>query len=190
MKCLKYLALTMALAFSIQAVTAQGFPSPAEGNAAVYFVRVTSWGGAVSFEFFHNEEFIGVFKGKNYIRYECPAGENLLWASTENKQFLTCDLMAGETYLVLVNVKMGGWKARLDLEPITTDNEDFDRVVELVRNEPPVVTPQEKLDKTTAKLRKKNFIPEMMRRYESEWKDSENNRYVTPDMFIPIDLLQ
>lgn len=69
--------LTLLLLSIIICTTAfpQGFTPPAEGNAAVYFVRVSSYGGAVSFEYFHNEEFIGVFKGKNYIRYECPAGK-------------------------------------------------------------------------------------------------------------------
>jgi len=47
---------------------AQGFVPPAEGNAVVYFTRVSSYGGAVSFEFFHNDEFIGIFKKKNYMR--------------------------------------------------------------------------------------------------------------------------
>jgi len=78
-------------------VLAQGFKPPEGDNAVVYFVRVSNWGGAVSFEYFHNTKFIGIFKGQNYIRYECPAGENLLWVSSEDKEFLKCDLKAGET---------------------------------------------------------------------------------------------
>ena len=168
----------------------QGFTPPAEGNAVVYFVRVSNYGGAVSFEYFHNEKFIGVFKGKNYMRYELPAGEQLLWASSEDKEFLKCDLKAGETYLVLVNIEMGAWKARIGLEPVTVDNEDFDRVKDLVMSKAPVVTPQSKIDETTQKLEKKGFITEMMDRYENEWKNGKNTKMITQEMFIPKDKLQ
>ena len=168
----------------------QGFTPPAEGNAVVYFVRVSGYGGAVSFEYFHNEEFIGVFKGKNYMRYECPAGKNLLWASSEDKEFLNCDLKAGETYIVLVNIEMGAFKARIGLEPLTVDNPDFERAKDLVLNKKPVETPQSKIDETTKKLEKKGFIEEMMQRYESEWKDAKNTQTITPEMYIPRDKLQ
>ncbi len=168
----------------------QGFPPPADGNAAVYFVRVSSYGGAVSFEYFHNENFIGVFKGKNYIRYECPAGENLLWASSEDKEFLKCDLKAGETYLVLVNIEMGAMKARIGLEPITIDNPDFDRVKELVLQKAPVVTPESKIKDTEKKLAAKGFVENIMKRYESEWKNAKNTQTISPDMFIPQEKLK
>jgi len=66
------------------------------------------------------------------MRYECPEGEQLLWASSEDKEFLKCDLKAGETYLVLVNIQMGAWKARVDLEPLTVESENFERAKSLV----------------------------------------------------------
>ena len=107
---------------------AQGFQPPSEGKAVVYFTRVSSFGALVSFEYFHQDKYIGVFKGKNYLRYECNPGENLLWASSENKEFLTADLKAGGTYIVMVNIAMGVGKARVDLEPVTPTNKDeFER---------------------------------------------------------------
>lgn len=59
----------------------QGFTPPKEGNAVVYFVRVSGYGGAISFEF--------------------KEGKHLLWASSENKQFIKCELQAGKTYIIL-----------------------------------------------------------------------------------------
>src|SRR6187402_752971 len=114
---------------------AQGFQPPSEGKAVVYFTRVSSFGALVSFEYFHQDKYIGIFKGKNYMRYECDPGETLLWASSENKEFLTADLKAGGTYVVLVNIEMGVGKARVDLEPITpTSKEKFERARELVND--------------------------------------------------------
>lgn len=171
-------------------LNAKGFTPPAEGNAVVYFVRVSSFGGATSFEYFHNQDFIGIFKGKNYMRYELPAGEHLLWASSEDKEFLQCDLKANETYVVLVNIEMGAWKARIGLEPLTADNEDFDRMKALVLKKDPVVTPESKIKSTTAKLDKKGFVENIMMKYEAEWKDSGHTKVISQDMFIPKEMLQ
>ncbi|OYT16450.1 MAG: hypothetical protein B7C24_07790 [Bacteroidetes bacterium 4572_77] len=175
--------------FSLSA-SSQGFTSPANGNAAVYFVRVSGYGGAASFEYFHNQDFISVFKGKNYMRYECPAGEHLFWASSEDKEFLDCDLAAGETYLVLVNIEMGAWKARVGLEPVTIDNKDFDRVMALVQKKKPIVTSEAKIQSTTRKLAKRDFVETVMERYQTEWKNSPHTQTINPDMFIPKELLK
>ncbi len=168
----------------------QGFTTPAEGKAAVYFVRVTSVGGLSSFEFFRDREFIGIFKKKNYMRFEFPAGKQLLWASSENKEFLDCDLKAGEIYIILVNVAMGAWKVRVGLEPVTADNPDFQRVKDVVQSQPPVVTPASTIQSTTAKLQEREFVQNIMFRYETEWKNSAITQKVTPEMFVPMELLK
>ena len=168
----------------------QGFTPPADSNAVVYFVRVSGYGGSTSFEYFHNEKFIGIFKGKNYMRYECPEGENLLWASSEDKEFLNCNFEAGKTYLVLVNIQMGAWKARIGLEPLTVENEDFERAKELVFDKKPVVTSESKIESTQKKLDDRGFIEEILERYENEWKDASNTKIISADMFIPVDKLE
>src|SRR5688572_4466904 len=117
------LLLLIVIVFFIgsSSVFAKGFQPPAKGKAVVYFVRVTSWGGSSSFEFFHQNKYIGVFKKVNYLRYECDPGEQLFWASTENKEFITADLKEGGSYIIIVDVIMGAWKPRVGFNPITYD---------------------------------------------------------------------
>lgn len=184
MSQIKSLLFALSLCLMATITIAQGFTPPAESNAAVYFVRVSSFGGMASFEYFHDQRFIGIFKGKNYMRYECPAGEQFLWASSEDKEFLKCNFKAGETYIVLVNIEMGAWKARIGLEPLTADNEDFERVKKLVLSEKPVVTPEAKIKDTQRKLDERGFTENIMKRYETEWKDTKT-KVITPEMFIP-----
>ncbi|MEO9802994.1 MAG: hypothetical protein ABJF04_07090 [Reichenbachiella sp.] len=190
MKKLRLIIFSLAVLGFTTPVFSQGFTPPAESNAVVYFVRVSNFGGAVSFEYFHDRKFIGVFKGKNYMRYECPAGENLLWASSEDKEFIRGNFKAGETYLVLVNVQMGAFKARIDLEPLTVDNEDFERAKALILKKVPVVTPEGKIQSTEKKLAEKGFVDRIMTRYEEEWKDGEMTSTITEDMSIPQDQLK
>lgn len=168
----------------------QGFKSPPDSLAAVYFVRVSSYGGAASFEFFQNNKFIGIFKGKNYMRFEFNEGEHLLWASSENKEFIKCNFKAGEIYIVLVNIEMGAWKARVGLEPITVNNMDFERIKKVVNSKPPIITSQEKIKSTQAKLDDREFIKNILERYEKEWKNNKNTKTISSDMFIPKEKLQ
>ncbi len=190
MKNLKVLAVFFLFTGMFCNGYSQGFIPPAEGNAAVYFVRATNYGGTSSFEYFRDTEFIGIFKGKNYMRFEYPAGKQLYWASSENKKFLDCDLKAGEIYIVLVNIQVGAWKAQVGLEPILPDNPDFERVKGVVNKKPPVVTPPSTIKLTTAKLKQRGFVENIMNRYEMEWKNSRHTQVISPDMAVPLDLLK
>lgn len=188
-KTIFQLSLLLFLFGSLPAFS-QGFTPPAEGNAAVYFVRVTVYGGSMPFEFFHERQIIGRITGLAYMRYEVPAGEHLLWTSSENKVFLQADLAPGGTYLVLVNVKMGMWTARVDLEPITQDNKDFQRVCDHVMDKPPMQVSEASLELSQKKLEERGFIDDMMEKYEKKWKkDKGITKQMPADMAIPVEVL-
>ena len=163
-------------------IFAQGFQQPAEGKAVIYFTQVTSY-GSTSFEFFHNDKYIGYMKGKNYIRYECGPGENLFWASSENKEFLTTDLKEGGSYVVIVDVITGFWKNHVGFSPISeNDSELFERAKSVILNERPFVTSPAKIEKENQKLKK--FIQEELDHYYQETKDRYNFRHVSADMAL------
>lgn len=163
---------------------AQGFKPPEPGKAVVYFVRVSNYGYAVSFEFFHQDKYIGAFKGMNYMRYECDPGEQLFWASSENKEFLTSELKPDGTYIVVVDVVMGFWKAHVGMTPLDVSNDEvFQRARNLINSKPPVEISQEQIDKMNKKLA--DFIPENLKKYEEESKYEHNFRHISPDMAIP-----
>ncbi|MCB2196168.1 MAG: DUF5121 domain-containing protein [Bacteroidetes bacterium] len=183
MKKLLFTIIALALT-GIYTVSAQGFDPPSEGKAVVYFARVTKYGKPTSFEFFHQDKYIGAFKGDQYMRYECDPGEQLFWASSENKEFVTAELEAGKTYVIVVDVIMGAWKARVGLTPLDiSDTESWERVKKLVNKRPPTQTPQAKLDKMNKKLEK--FIAEKLEMYETTWKNEHNYKHLSADMAIP-----
>lgn len=170
-------------------IFAKGFQPPSKGKAVVYFTRVTRWGGAVSFEYFHQDKYIGVFKKQNYLRYECDPGEQLFWASTENKEFITADLAEGGMYIVIVDVIMGAWKPRVGLKPITAEDfEIFERAKELIKKKDPIVTSAEKIAKMNIKL--ESFISEKLLTYNEIWKNEKNFKHISPDMAIPLSAMK
>lgn len=167
----------------VYAVNAQGFKAPAEGKAVIYFTRVTSYGKPVGFEFFHQDKYIGVFKGGQYMRYECEPGKHLFWASSENKEFLTAELEAGKTYIVMVDVIMGVMKAHVGLSPIDSDDsEKLAKAEKLINKKPPTITPEKTIEKKNKKLVK--FIAKNLDRYE-EIKGEKNFRHLSLEMAIP-----
>ena len=168
--------------------SAQGFQPPAEGKAVVYFTRVTSYGFAVNFEYFHNDQYIGVFKRSNYMRFELDPGEQLLWASSENRVFIEADLEEGGTYIIMVDVIMGAWKARVGLRPITVhDHEDFERAKRLVIEKSPIVVQQRHIEGRNRKLAK--FIDKQLELYKERKQKGESFRKISPDMKIPVERL-
>ncbi len=185
----KLLLLTVFLSLTaVYTVKSQGFQAPADGKAVVYFTRVTVYGKPTSFEFFHQDQYIGVFKGSQYMRYECDPGTQLFWASSENKEFITAELEAGKTYIVMVDVIMGVMKAHVGLTPISANNmEKFERAKGLILKKEPTVTPEEKIAKMNKKLAK--FITQKLEMYESTWKNEKNFKHLSADMAIPDDQL-
>jgi hypothetical protein len=167
----------------------QGLKPPEPGKAVVYFVRVSDYGYGVTFEFFHQDKYIGVIRGQNYMRYECDPGAQLFWASSENKEFLTSELNPDGTYIVVVDVVMGFWKAHVGMSPLDVSNAElFHRAKKLIDSKPPVEISQAQIDKMNKKLA--DFIPENLNKYETESKYEHNFRHLSADMAIPEDAMK
>jgi hypothetical protein len=53
----------------------------------------------------------------------------------------------------------------------------------LINKEPPVETPQKKIDDMNKKLAK--FIVENLDNYNNKWKNEKNFKHISPEMAIP-----
>ena len=168
---------------------AQGFQPPNNKNAVIYIVRTTSFGSAHTYRVFHNEEFIGVFKGKGYMRYELPAGNQLLWVASENRRFIECDLKAGETYILSSMHQPGGLKNHAVLKPITINDSSFEKCKEVILNGKEITTSNKKKAKIEEELAKKDFANSMLKKYKEDQKFTKKAKEITADMCIPLEHL-
>ena len=165
---------------------AQGFQAPSPGKAAIYFVRHTAAGFAISFDFYHNDKFIGDFAGKNYMRYETEPGEHLFWASSENHDFMTAELKEGDTYIVVVNVEMGFAIARVGLTPIMPTDKSFERAKKLVDKKAPKTNTEEELRQRNET--RAEYIADKLKDYDEKLRIKRNYMHLSPEMAIPISL--
>lgn len=163
---------------------------PAKGNAVVYIVRTTSFGSALTFKIFHNENFVGVFKGKGYMRFELPAGEQLLWTYSENKKFLKCDFKAGGMYIISTTHSPGVVKNHVVLTPISVDDSNFEKCKNEILKGKAITTSEKKKAQIEKSLADKGFINTALKQYNEEQKFEKRTKSITPEMAIPIDRLQ
>ncbi len=177
------LALSLLLAVICRG---QGFEAPEAGKSAVYFVRLSSAGFAIPFDFYDHDKLIGTFAGRNYMRYETAPGEHLFWASSENYDFMTADLKAGGVYVVVVDVEMGVAVARVGLTPIGASHKQFEKVKKLIDKKGPKEKDPQKLEASAASRAK--YVEEALSKYEEKWKDKRAYQHLSPDMAIEVDM--
>lgn len=173
------------LLITFSETVAQGFQTPSEGNAMVYFVRL-SRKGMIPTDIFKDQQIAGQLKRKAYMYKEIEAGQCLLWASAENKRFLQCNFEAGKTYIINVIPKFGWLSGVVVLEPISYSHKDFKKAKKTINKKEPMQTSQETKYNIMNELAKRGFIEDIMQKYEADYKDDKKTTsQLTPDMFIP-----
>ena len=186
MKKLSLILLVIIFCFGL---SAKEFIPPAKGNAVVCIVRTTSFGSAHNFRFFHNENFVGVFKGKGYMRYELPAGKQLLWAASENKQFLDCDLKPGGTYIVSAMHSVGVVKNPVVLTPVSVTDSNFEKCKQVVLKNKEITTSDKKKAQVEEMIADNDFVNSVLKQYK-ENKFEKQTKKVAAEMAIPLGKLQ
>lgn len=109
----KHLTLLFLLSISISfsQIKSDKITPPEEGKSVIYFMRTTSLGALMNVRYFNKSEYLGKFKGVNYLRYECDPGENIFWIKAENIDVLEANLEPNKIYIVETNAVMGAFSA-------------------------------------------------------------------------------
>lgn len=94
-------------------------------DASIIFFRTSSFGGAVQApvaEYVNGSvKFVGILSTDTKIRYILPAGEHDFVVGGESSNFLRADVVPGKYYYVRVEPRMGFFKTRFKLVPMTAD---------------------------------------------------------------------
>jgi hypothetical protein len=115
---------------------------PPQDKSMVYFLRPSGLGFAINFQIWDRDQFIGLSQAKSYFSYLCDPGKHLFIGIAENKVAVDADLAPGMSYYVITEPRMGGWKARLAMEPVSKGSESWEKV-EAMKNELGFVVPVE-----------------------------------------------
>lgn len=99
-------------------------PSPQDG-AQVVFMRSAFTAKAIDASVYEvtdgKTQFVGILSNDTKVAYPTAAGHRTFMVVSEAADFLEADLVAGKTYYAMVTPRMGMWKARFSLWPVSRD---------------------------------------------------------------------
>lgn len=113
-------------------VKSEAAPTGAPSDkSVVYVMRPSGFGFAINFQIWDRDQFIGLSQAKSYFAYVCDPGRHLFIAIAENKVAVDANLAPGKSYYMITEARMGGWKARVAMTPVTRGSELWDNVATL-----------------------------------------------------------
>ena len=95
--------------------------TPKPDKALVYFIRPSKLGFAIHAAVYDDETFIGMVPYGQKLPYFASPGPHRYMVVSEAADFLTADLAAGKTYYIEVVPRMGAWRARFSIDPVTKE---------------------------------------------------------------------
>lgn len=98
-----------------------------DDRAQVVFMRSAFTGKAIDASLYDvtdgKTQFVGILSNDTKIAYPVAPGHRVFMVVSEAADFLEAELVAGKTYYALITPRMGMWKARFSLWPVSRDPE-------------------------------------------------------------------
>jgi len=181
-----FLFIAVILLLTVYKVNAQNtFQPPSENKAVIYIMRTSGLGAVMNFRFFDGEKFLGKFKDKNYLRYECEPGEHLFWVKAENTDYLEANLLADKIYIVEANAVMGAFSAGVKFNILDfNDDRKMKRVFKLLTKKDPMVFDENELLKDQNDMQE--IIKSGLEKYQKNQERDKEFDKITPEMFYTI----
>lgn len=121
-------------------IAAQGenITSPKEGSSKIVFLRASSSGYAIQSSIFkienNNPEILGIVAAKKKMSYDLIPGNYIFMVLGESADFMYAEIEANKTYYVDITPRMGVWKARFSLKPISRGIVSSSRFIKSLNN--------------------------------------------------------
>lgn len=100
-------------------------PTPSPNEALVVFMRPSGVAFGVQSSVFEvsggKPALVGIVAAKAKVVHAVSPGKHLFMVVGESGDFMSADLAAGKTYYALVEPRLGAWKARFSLAPVTRE---------------------------------------------------------------------
>ncbi|WP_273825770.1 MULTISPECIES: hypothetical protein [Pseudomonas] len=110
----------------MQVAPTQTIPNAEPNSAQVVFMRSSFVGKIIDASLYDvtggQTKFIGIMANGSKINYPTTPGKHTFMVVSEAADFLEADLAAGKTYYSVVTPRMGAWKARFSLWPVSSDS--------------------------------------------------------------------
>jgi hypothetical protein len=99
--------------------------NPPADKSLVILLRPGRIAGAVSASVFDEQALVAVLMDETYVAYETTPGEHRFMVVGEAADFMGADLEGGKVYFARVASRMGVWRARFSLLPVTSHDDEW-----------------------------------------------------------------
>ncbi len=103
----------------------QTFVEVKPDESQVVFFRDSFVGSAIGSSIYDvkgdDAQFLGILANGNKIAVKIKPGKHLFMVISEAADFMNADLIGGKTYYAIVTPRMGLWKARFSMWPVSID---------------------------------------------------------------------
>ncbi|MBI5203401.1 MAG: hypothetical protein HZA11_00620 [Nitrospirae bacterium] len=151
-----------------------------QDKALIYFIRPEPLGYLINAAVYDGEEFIGFIPYKKRLPYFASPGEHRFMVISEAADFMDANVLSGKTYYVQVFPRMGAWRARFSLGPITKEELQIDKVKTWINESQLIENKPEAYE--WAKENRASVL-EKKEAYLKKWleKDRAKQRFLEPD---------
>ena len=186
----KSIALVVLILFAVSCapkymIQQEPMQKPSEGKAIVHFMRPSSFGGAVQVTIWDNDKLIGVTTGKMGFQYECDPGKHLFIAWSEYKSPVDADLLPGRVYYIVLQTRMGFWRARIHQIPVNQYHELWSDVLTWQKTLPNYVPDPAAIAPVEAKAHPK--IINYIQKFNVEIDGTKHVKYLRPEDGVPME---
>jgi hypothetical protein len=95
---------------------------PEKGKSALVVARTTGYGGAFEYDTYLDKKMIGVTKRKGFFtKTDVSPGTQYVIVKAENMEPIKVLFEQNRTYYLLQVPRIGMWKARVDVAPVTPE---------------------------------------------------------------------
>lgn len=169
---MKHIFIIFIYFLNFTSLFAQELSKPTNGKADVYIIRDKFNGCLFSFDFFHNDKFIGKLRGLSYIKYECSPGSQLFWGIAGNKDFLELNVESGETYIIKADFRMWLYRGKVKLSLVNKNEAEFDYFKKKLQKKKSVSLSRKEIQKLD--LPRESVIFESVKKYHENKQKNES----------------
>jgi len=150
--------------------------SPKEGTSKIVFLRTNSLGFAIQSSIFkiknNTPEIVGIVAAKKKMSYDINPGNYIFMVIGESADFMYAEIKENKTYYADITPRMGMWKARFSLAPISGEVASSQEFIESL-NDYQLVIPNEST-KIWA-INNQESISSKYTEYYKKWMSKEEN---------------
>lgn len=182
---LLFLLLTIVSCTKKYMIQQSPIAEPGQGKALVNFMRPSFFGKAISVSLWDGDKLIGKIYGQQAFQYECEAGKHLFIAWSEYKSPVEAELLPDHAYYIVLQTRMGGWRARIHQVPINKNHELWPEAQEWRKSlsnftfDPALLSAMEN--------ESRDKINEYLQYYDQEVKGTKHVLYLRPEDGVMIE---